>query len=354
MAKVIDELLIAIGMEPDEKGFNAIQSGFDQIKSSALALGATLAGGLSLDALIGKTNELSVEWDKLAKETMGFEIDPILLQNLQYMSESLGGSKEDAMALLLNLRQTQQGLQIGNLGYLEELQKVLGGDYDVISLFSGDKSEEEILKSLVALFSDMNSQTRQAAFDVMGFTTGTRNLMQAGVEGYEQIIARSEQLGNITKESTTAAENLQQAYTDAAKASDAAFQNFFKNMMEQSTEALTTITDGLITYRKTTEDIRSFFDEKAQGEDIKKVLEFNQQANFENFSFGEMFDYLGSLVGGDTTNNTTQNKRTNTINNNRVYINGATMSQKEMEEMVYRIMNNAATQTEQDLQVNSQ
>ena len=63
MAKVIDELLIGVSVDADEREFNEVQSGFDQIKSSALSLGAVLAGGLSIDAILGKTNELAAEWD---------------------------------------------------------------------------------------------------------------------------------------------------------------------------------------------------------------------------------------------------------------------------------------------------
>jgi len=365
MAKVIDELLIGVSVDADEREFNEVQSGFDQIKSSALSLGAVLAGGLSIDAILGKTNELAAEWDGLAKETMAFEIDPILLQNLQHMSESLGGAKEDAMGLLLNLRSTQQGLQIGNLGYLEELTKITG--QDVISLFqSGD--EEDILKRLIGLFGEMNTEQRQAAFDVMGFTTGTRNLMQTSVEGYEAMIARSNELGNITKENTTRAENLQQAYTDAAKASDAAWQDFYGNLMEGSTNSLNYITDKLIEARKAQEGSEGFFQtyQAAAGEVVESsigdILEgiFDRIAP-EDWRTNPMFskDALESSISNSSsetnTSNTTNNKSSNSVNNyNNITINAGGMTQGQVEGVVYKVINGAANQTEQDLQVNSQ
>lgn len=366
MAKVIDELLIGVSVDANEKEFNEVQSGFDQIKSSALSLGAAIAGGLSIDALLGKTNELAAEWDGLAKETMAFEIDPILLQNLQHMSESLGGAKEDAMGLLLNLRSTQQGLQIGNLGYLEELTKITG--QDVIPLFqSGD--EEDILKRLIGLFGDMNTEQRQAAFDVMGFTTGTRNLMQTSVEGYEAMIARSNELGNITKENTTRAENLQQAYTDAAKASDAAWQDFYGNLMEGSTKSLNYITGKLIEARKAQEDSEGFFQtyQAAGGEVLESSVGDLLGSLFDKIAPDDwrsnpMFskEALESSISSSESNqsstvSSTTNRSSNSVNNyNNITIQAAGLTEKQMEGVVYKVINGAANQTEQDLKVNSQ
>jgi hypothetical protein len=376
MAKVIDELLIGVSVDADEREFNEVQSGFDQIKTSALSLGAVLAGGLSIDAILGKTNELAAEWDGLAKETMAFEIDPILLQNLQHMSESLGGAKEDAMGLLLNLRSTQQGLQVGNLGYLEELTKITG--QDVIPLFqSGD--EEDILKRLIGLFGDMNTEQRQAAFDVMGFTTGTRNLMQTSVDGYESMIARSNELGNITKENTTRAENLQQAYTDAAKASDAAWQNFYGNLMEGSTTSLNYITEKLVEARKAQEGSEGFFQtyqdaagdvfessigdllgslfDKIAPEDWRSNPMFSKEALESSISNSEsnQSSSISNTTNQSSSVSNTNNKSSNSVNNyNNITIQASGLTEKQMEGVVYKVINGAANQTEQDLQVNSQ
>ena len=365
MAKVIDELLIGVSVDADEREFNEVQSGFDQIKSSALSLGAILAGGLSIDAILGKTSELAAEWDGLAKETMAFEVDPILLQNLQHMSESLGGAKEDAMGLLMNLRSTQQGLQVGNLGYLEELTKITG--QDVIPLFqSGD--EEDILKRLINLFGDMNTQQRQAAFDVMGFTTGTRNLMQTSVEGYEAMIARSNELGNITKENTTRAENFEQAWTDAAKASDAAWQNFYGSLMEGSTESLNYVTGKLIEARKAQEGSEGFLQtyQAAAGGVVQSTFsdiygsimdKFAPEGWRENpmLSRDAFESYVPTSNSESTTTTNTTNRSSNSVQNyNNITINAGGMTQGQVEGVVYKVINGAANQTEQDLQVNSQ
>lgn len=356
MAKVIDELLIGVSVDANEKEFNEVQSGFDQIKSSALSLGAALAGGLSIDAIMGKTNELAAEWDELAKTTQAYEVDPILLQNLQHMSESLGGAKEDALGLLLNLRATQQGLQIGNLGYLEELTKITGRD--VISLFqTGD--EEDILKNMIALFSDMSTSQRQAAFDVMGFTTGTRKLMMEGVDGYNSLIERSEYLGNITKENTTRAENLQQAYTDAAKASDAAWQDFYGNLMEGSTKSLNYITDKLVELRKSQEGTEGFFNayQEAGGDLFRSVFGdiysgVMDRIGPDDWRENPMFS-MSALEGSSVNNNTTSSSKSS-VNYNSITIQAGGMSEKQVEGVVYKVINGAATQTEQDLKVNSQ
>tara|TARA_B100001057_G_scaffold439975_1_gene473575 strand:+ start:505 stop:1665 length:1161 start_codon:yes stop_codon:yes gene_type:complete len=386
MAKVIDELLIGVSVDADEREFNEVQSGFDQIKSSALSLGAVLAGGLSIDAILGKTSELAAEWDGLAKETAAFEVDPILLQNLQHMSESLGGAKEDAMSLLMNLRSTQQGLQVGNLGYLEELTKITG--QDVIPLFqSGD--EEDILKRLINLFGDMNTQQRQAAFDVMGLTTGTRNLMQTSVEGYEAMIARSNELGNITKENTTRAENFEQAWTDAAKASDAAWQNFYGSLMEGSTESLNYVTGKLIESRKAQEGSEGFLQtyQAAAGEVVQstfsdiyesildKIAPDGWQNNpmlsrdaliestpYERESSSGVSDEYrdkfmarsAEMLNQGATNNTTNRSSNSVQNYNNITIQAGGMTQGQVEGVVYKVINGAANQTEQDLQVNSQ
>lgn len=370
MAKVIDELLIGVSVDADEREFNEVQSGFDQIKSAALSLGAVIAGGLSLDSIIGKTNELAKEWDELAKETAAYEIDPILLQNLQHISESLGGAKEDAMGLLLNLRATQQGLQIGNLGYLEELAKITGAD--VIPLFqAGD--EEDILKRLIALFSDMNSETRQAAFDAMGLTSGTRNLMMSGVQGYEDLINRSEELGNITSENTTKAERLQQAYTDAAKASDAAWQDFYGSLMDGASESLEYMTEKLVETRKKMEaqpdDIGLFRSYQKTGsafvtsvledpiEDAKAwILDRIGPENWREDPFYSVEAYNKEMASRSTTEQTNNNQTNSrsTTNYNNITIQAGGMSESQVEGVVYKVINGAATQTEQDLKVNTQ
>ncbi|AUR88359.1 hypothetical protein NVP1112O_41 [Vibrio phage 1.112.O._10N.286.46.B11] len=351
MAKVIDELLIGVSVDADEREFNEVQSGFDQIKSSALSLGAAIAGGLSIDAILGKTNELAAEWDGLAKTTQAFEIDPILLQNLQHVSESLGGSKDDALGLLTNLRSVAKGLEYGNLGYLEELTKITGKD--VISLFKGD--EEDILKNLLNLFSEMNTSDRQAAFGKMGLGVGEMNLLQKSVEQYDALLERSEYLGNITKENTTRAENLQQAYTDAAKASDAAWQDFYGNLMEGSTQSLNYITDKLVEARKAQEGSEGFFQtyQTAGGEVAQSVA---------SDLYGRFMDFAGPddwrtnpMLSRDAMQQTTNSSSSRSVvNHNNITIQASGLTEKQMEGVVYKVINGAANQTEQDLKVNSQ
>lgn len=375
MAKVIDELLIGVSVDADEREFNEVQSGFDQIKSSALSLGAVLAGGLSIDAILGKTNELAAEWDGLAKTTQAFEIDPILLQNLQHVSESLGGSKDDALGLLTNLRSVAKGLEYGNLGYLEELTKITGKD--VISLFKGD--EEDILKNLLNLFSEMNTSDRQAAFGEMGLGVGEMNLLQKSVEQYDDLLKRSEYLGNITKENTTRAENLQQAYTDAAKASDAAWQDFYGNLMEGSTKSLNYITDKLVEARKAQEGSEGFFQtyqaaggevvestfadiigslfDKIAPEDWRSNPMFSKEALESSISNSEsnQSSSVSNTTNQSSSVNNTNNKSSSSVNNyNNITIQASGLTEKQMEGVVYKVINGAANQTEQDLKVNSQ
>lgn len=366
MAKVIDELLIGISIDEDERSFREAQGGFDQIKSSAMALGAVIAGGLSLDAIIGKTNELAAEWDGLAKETMALELDPMLVQNLQHISESLGGAKEDAVGLLLNLRSVQQGLKIGDLGYLEELTKITG--VDAVSLFQ-DGDEEDALKRLIGLFGEMNTANRQAAFDVMGLTTGTRNLLQGSVDNYDELIKRSEYLGNITTENTTKAERLQQAYTDAAKSSDAAWQDFYGSLMTGAAESLEYITERLVDIRDIPDQESGFRNfQRSGGETLSTITSdvtgwiFDKIAP-EDWRTNPMWskDALESQPKGyfkpsqlDNTpaSQSTSSMKSSTTNYNTININGGNPA--EVRKVVEQVISGQANQSEQDLKVNSQ
>ena len=355
MAKVIDELLIGVGIDINDKDFNKVTSSFDQIKSAALKMGTAISGGLALNNILGQMERFSVEWDELAKTTQAYEIDANFLQNLDYISESLGGTKDDAFSLLMNIRGIQQGLKVGDLGYLEDLTRVTG--IDVFSIFQkGD--EKEVIESLISLFSGMSKETRQASFDVMGLQTGMRNMMKSGVDAYNSMIERAEYLGNVTEENTKKAERLQQAYTDATKAFTAETQSIFGGVMDVKSEALEYSTERIIRSGEVTDSpidrllylftsiaeypSKLIFNDKPFDRDeyIKKSLESQSKQGDQTSQFGS-FDA-----------STSSSK--SSVNYNSITIQAGGMSEKQVEGVVYKVINGAATQTEQDLKVNSQ
>ena len=282
MAKVIDELLISVGFDADKAGVDDVESSFDSIVSSAKGVGVALAGAFSLDAIFGKMNQLAGVWDGLAKTTRAYDIDPNLLQNLDYISESLGGAQGEAFALINSLRDIKVNIKTGNLGPLEDIIKQ--GGPNLIGLFQGARSDEELITGLVSRLNGMSKAQQQATMDALGLQTGMRNLVKEGVDGYREMSEKSQgYLGNITESSTRAAEEYQQAWTDANKAVEASFQNLFAAQMEKITKFLNTVTELVTMYRDLEKTISGGYDDAREavvgGSETREMVVKNFEEN---------------------------------------------------------------------------
>lgn len=246
MAKVIDELLIAVGVKNNEKEFKQVQDGFDSIKSSALQLGATIAGGLSFDAITGEIIRAGKEWDAFAKDVRAFDLEGAFTQKFDYVVESQGGGDTEGADFQKMIQQTKGGIRTGDLGFTEELSKVTGMDW--VSVVKNN-DVDEVISIMNEQISKMSKAQQQAALNVIGGGTGIRNALMLKPEDFKAGLEGAKRLGLILEENQTTAENFTQSITDMNMALAASSQDDYALALEVATGGMTNLADMAVTKR---------------------------------------------------------------------------------------------------------
>ena len=138
---VISEFLVALGFDGQdfEKGLKKAETDLGLFRSTALQVGATLGGALSLKALTLDFSKQNLQLDQMSKK-LGVARDT--LHGLDIAFQAYGASEGESIGLLERLAKTQAGLRMGEPGLIEPLAKA---GINVDSITKAKNSYESLL-----------------------------------------------------------------------------------------------------------------------------------------------------------------------------------------------------------------
>ena len=195
MSKVINSLLVGIGLNYDPKGEKEAIGAIDRVKSSALQLGTVVAGAFGAKAL---TADFADSRDTLGRfaETVG-----VVADDVQAMGNALareGGSLEAYMSQLENIEQLRAGLLVGDAEFISIAGRAQIDTTDLIA--AGDATEAYL--TLADQFQRMTQQQRLNAANALGLDESSIRLLSRGREGVEQLVEQQRNIRPVTESMT--------------------------------------------------------------------------------------------------------------------------------------------------------
>ena len=184
---VISEFLVALGFDGQdfEKGLKKAESDLGLFRSTALQVGATLGGALSLKALTLDFSKQNLQLDQMSKK-LGVARDT--LHGLDIAFQAYGASEGESTALLEQLASTQAGLLRGDIGLTKALAET-GINVDSIT---NAKNSYESLLAIADQASRMGQKQRVNLANTLGLTPLALDVI---VQGREQIAQLTKEFG---------------------------------------------------------------------------------------------------------------------------------------------------------------
>ena len=184
---VISEFLVALGFDGQdfEKGLKKAETDLGLFRSTALQVGATLGGALSLKALTLDFSKQNLQLDQMSKK-LGVARDT--LHGLDIAFQAYGASEGESVNLLERLAKTQAGLRMGEPGLIEPLAKA---GINVDSITKAKNSYESLL-AIADQASKMGLKQRENLAEVLGLSPASLDLI---VQGREKIAKLSNEFG---------------------------------------------------------------------------------------------------------------------------------------------------------------
>lgn len=184
---VISEFLVALGFDGQdfEKGLKKAESDLGLFRSTALQVGATLGGALSLKALTLDFSKQNLQLDQMSKK-LGIARDT--LHGLDIAFQAYGASEGESTALLEQLASTQAGLLRGDIGLTKALAET-GINVDSIT---NAKNSYESLLAIADQASRMGQKQRVNLANTLGLTPQALDVI---VQGREQIAQLTKEFG---------------------------------------------------------------------------------------------------------------------------------------------------------------
>lgn len=420
MAKVIDELLIAIGFDPDESGAKAVQSSFDGIRSAALQMGGAITGALSLKSI---TTDFAQANDAMGKFSDFMKADVSLVYDFARAIEHNGGAADDAFSAIERLAEIQDSLSTGvGVDWMKDVAIASNGMFDP-SVIQRGMSFNQILSSIAGEMEGLNADQRRRTSSALGFDMGVAQTLQSRDYLKSQLDA-VRQFGTVTKGMTKVAADFNDASQDLRDLSldirNEISLGLLPTIIDQMREVSSFYSDNREEFQKGIEEIVPYLETTAQavlalvaiqgGKKGATMLAANlptaaavvvatglmdeytkqQQGEFNLFdSMSSRWDaqkqewsswFNGSentgmpvsmlgLPDSDIMNKPGVNQSqkdefmsrsakmlnsSSVVNHNNITIQASGLTEKQMEGVVYKVINGAANQTEQDLKVNSQ
>ena len=184
---VISEFLVALGFDGQdfEKGLKKAETDLGLFRSTALQVGATLGGALSLKGLTLDFSKQNLQLDQMSKK-LGVARDT--LHGLDIAFQAYGASEGESIGLLEQLASTQAGLLRGDIG----LTKALAETGISVESITNAKNSYESLLAIADQASQMSQKQRVNLANTLGLSPASLDLI---VQGREKIAKLSNEFG---------------------------------------------------------------------------------------------------------------------------------------------------------------
>ncbi|MCK5126786.1 MAG: hypothetical protein KAR42_11070 [candidate division Zixibacteria bacterium] len=198
MANTVTNFLIGIGLDTTEfdKGVKSVDSGIDNIRSSALKLAAVAAGAFGADQL---TFGFAQANDQLGKFAQTFSVLPNDVAALGRALEHEGGSIESFMSQLAGIEQLRASTPQEMAG-LFSAAGIVGIDPNVI--LQADSATDAYL-ALADVFDDLSGLQRLQAANLFGLDEASIRLLSKGRTEVDALVTSEQKLRPVNESMTT-------------------------------------------------------------------------------------------------------------------------------------------------------
>ena len=263
--RVLEELLISLGMKVDKKSFEAGETAFSGLTKSALQLGAVLAGKLAIDKVVGDFKNAGTELNNFNKLT------GMSTQNVQTLGQALkaqGGNAQDAFAAMLKMQDLMASPITGNTGWFGDVAK-LGLNPDVII---GAQDTAEALANIAGEFEHMSELNQRLAGQALGLDDSTVRLLMRGRDEVEKQLDSRGKLAVMTQQQIEDAARL----TKATSELDLVFTDIGNTIAGELAPAFADMAEDFVAFYRDNKDLvdsglKEFFGELADNIELVAI-----------------------------------------------------------------------------------
>jgi len=192
MAKTISSLLVGIGLDFDEKSTRGVDSSFDRVKSSALKLGAVVAGAFGINQL---TSGFAQSNDALGKfsETYGLIANDVAA--FDRALQKSGGQAGSFISQMEGLERLRAATRVGDYGFLDAASKA---GINTGAIIDASDATEAYL-ALADQFNSASLQQRLNMADALGLDDASIRLLSTGRKEVSALVATEKRRRPVTR-----------------------------------------------------------------------------------------------------------------------------------------------------------
>lgn len=199
MSEKIDELLVGLGMDIDDRSFQQAQSNFNGVRSAALQFMGAIGSGIGFDAL---TRQFAASNDQLGKFANTLGVAPELVDSLGYALERSGGQASDAYASIQNMQSLFDDFYRGETGRFDAAA-IYG--FDPRTILEAENIADAY-ERLADATQNMGTDQRRRVLQALGLgSTAEITLFEGGSDALRDYFSEAQRLAPMTREMTQVA-----------------------------------------------------------------------------------------------------------------------------------------------------
>lgn len=369
MTKVIDELLVEIGADVNNSEFDDAKSAFDNVRSSALLMGAGVTAAFA--GVLKITSDTAEEWDNLGKQALYIGTSAQYIRDVGIALQFAGGQADEAGQLIDNIGSKIREIDKGPLA--EQLSIASLGQFNINKLLNIDDTKEAITFISNEL-SKLDEASKRRVSDVLGLTQSQFVALSTGSEAFTRSLDEAKKFAGVfeglevdSAEFNDAVLRMQLAFGRTADIIGEDFMPILTSAANSIADIVTFINDLLQSDKEkplfenptvisTTPSPRVQRQVEAMGQVYLQGRQLPQNQTFTPGSAAGAAYMAGK--GIKTTNKPTYmaGKEIKTIvtNHNKITINAQGMTPNQVKQIFDDKLNAATEQTIQDVNVEAQ
>lgn len=207
MSNTIQNFLIGIGLDFDDKGAKEARSGIDGIRSSALQAGAAIAGAFGLKKLTSDFADANAMMGRFGEN---FGVIPNDVAAMGRVYEKAGGSTNELMGQLEQVEKLRAKTKVGDWDFVAKAG-VTGFDPDSILKA---KNATEAMAAIADQMQGMDRQSRINLVSALGLDNTSLNVLAKGGDAFKSAIDMQKQLRPKTQAMIETSKEFQSAWVD--------------------------------------------------------------------------------------------------------------------------------------------
>ncbi|MCE8034620.1 transglycosylase SLT domain-containing protein [Halomonas sp. MCCC 1A11057] len=193
MSEKIDSLLVELGLETDARSFRQAEGLFNNLRSAALKLGATVGGVATAHQM---TYGFARANDVVGKFADNLGVSVELVDGLGHALQRSGGNATDAFRTIQSLTDLMAGIRMGDTAALEEAAR---WGFDPSAVLEAT-SMADALERIADATAGMSPMARQNVLNALGLgSQAEMTLLAGGSQAIRDYMAEAEQLAPMTR-----------------------------------------------------------------------------------------------------------------------------------------------------------